>query len=140
MTSRSSKLDLQASFDLNEVAWRPLTARWVFVHPDQLSISLASQHDLDTGQMTQGTFDIDWRANEKTRLELLTRYSGYTDKFDQIEARLTRDLHCFTGSISYNKLTDDIQLVIGLKAFPSVQTDFGTTHGARTGGGEGTYY
>ena len=70
----------------------------------------------------------------------MTPWSRSAGLFDEIEARLTRDLHCFTGSISYNKLTDDIQLVIGLKAFPSVQTDFGTTHGARTGGGEGTYY
>ncbi len=134
MTSRSSKLDLQAAFDLNEVQWRPLNARWAFVHPDQLSITLGSLYDLNDGQLTQGTIDFDWRVDPKTRLELLTRYSGYTEKFDQLETRLTRDLHCFVGSVSYNKLTDDIRVSIGLKAFPSIQTDFGTTHGARTGG------
>jgi hypothetical protein len=140
MTSRSSKLRLQGGYDLENATWRPLNAMWEFAHPRRLLVSLGSQYDLDRSKLRQVNANIDWLVTPRTRLELLGSYSGYTHSVDDLNVRVTRDLHCWLGSASWNKLTGEFQVNLGLKAFPSVQTNFGMQRGYRFSTGTGGYY
>ncbi len=140
MTSSSSKLSLDTGYDIERSEWRMLQSRWTFAHPRRLRVSLGAQYDLDESDFRQGTIDVDWYVDRKTQLEFQGRYSGSTNKLDQMDVRLTRDLHCWLGSIAYSKPTGDWQINIGLKAFPAVQTNFGSTHGSSFQSGAGVYY
>lgn len=140
MTSRSSKLQLQGGYDIENATWRPINAMWEFVHPRRLLVSLGSQYDLDMSKLRQVNANLEWLVTPRTRLELLGSYSGYTHRVDDLNVRVTRDLHCWLGSASWNKLTGEFQLNLGLKAFPSVQTNFGMQRGFRFSTGTGGYY
>ncbi len=140
MTSGSSKLGFQTGYDIESSKWRPLNATWTFVHPQQLRVVLSSQYDIKTSKLWQSGFDIDWTITPRTRVQTVGRYSGSTHRLDQMDVSVTRDLHCWLGSVSYSKITGDWQINLGLKAFPAVQTNFGTNHGARSQTGTGSYY
>lgn len=140
MTSGSSKLSLQSAYDIENSQWRPLDARWQFAHPRKLYLSLGAQYDVDKGELTQGTAEVDWTVDKKTRVEFLGRYSGFTHRLDQIDVRLTRDMHCWVGGVSYSRPSGDWQINLGLKAFPSIQANFGSSRGASFQSGAGTYY
>jgi hypothetical protein len=139
MTSRSSKLQLQGGYDVEQATWRPLNATWEFVHPRRLLISLGSQYDLDQSKLRQVNANLDWLVTRRTRLEALGAYSGYTHSVDNLDLRVTRDMHCWLGSASWSKLTGEFQINLGLKAFPSVQTNFGMQRGYRSSTGTGAY-
>ena len=140
MTSRSSKLRVQTGYEIERSRWRPIHAAWTFAHPGELYLTLDAQYDIETSKLWQSSFDIDWKIKPKTRIEFLGRYSGFTHKLDQMDIRLTRDLHCWIGSISYSKPRDEWQINLGIKAFPAVQTNFGASSGARFESGAGGYY
>ena len=73
--------------------------------------------------------NLDWMLSHKTRLEVIARYSGDTKSVDDLDVRVTRDLHCWVGAVSWSKLTGDFQINLGLKAFPSMQANFGSSRG-----------
>lgn len=60
-------------------------------------------------------------------------YNGYTDKFDELDLSLTRDLHCWVASLLYNKRRKEFSFNIYLKAFPIQMRTLGI-------GGQGQYY
>lgn len=140
LTSPNSRLQIQTGYDLDTAKWRPLNAQWAFVHPDLLQVNLGAQYDLDQGRLWQSTLGLDWFVDRKTRIEFQGRYSGYTHRLDQMDIRLSRDLHCWVGSISYSKLTGDFQINLGLKAFPAIQVNFGSARGPAYQSGGGVYY
>lgn len=140
MTSRSSKLEMQTGYDLEAATWRPLNARWTFVHPREMSLALGAQYQIEDSQLRQITMDLDWLVTPRTRLELQTTYSGYTHALDEMDVRVTRDLHCWIGSVAYSRLTGEFQVNLGLKAFPSEKTNFGSTRGPRFESGAGASY
>lgn len=140
MTSRSSKLAMQTGYDIERSQWRPLNTTWTLGHPGRLWLTLGSYYSIEDSKLWQSSLDLDWRVTPSTRVEFLGRYSGFTKKVDQMDVRLTRDLHCWVGSVSYSRPRDEWQINIGLKAFPSIQTNFGSTRGAQFQSGGGMYY
>jgi hypothetical protein len=139
MTSDWSKLSLQASYNLASAQWRPLDARWTWVRPEELKLSLSSVYALADSQLQQVGADLDWTIGHRTRLEMTTRYSGYTHKVDQLAMTVTRDLHCWQAAVSYDKLTSDFQVTLGLKAIPGLQANLGSGRGFGSGAGAGSY-
>lgn len=140
MTSRNSKLSLDTGYDIEQSEWRNLQARWVFVKPRRLYLGLGAQYDIEESKLKQGSIDLDWDIDRRTQLEFLGRYSGFTRKLDQMDIRITRDLHCWQGSISYSEPEGEWQINLGIKAFPSLQANFGSTRGAQFQSGSGSYY
>jgi hypothetical protein len=138
MTSGSSKLHLQTGYDIQAAQWRPLDARWMFAHPRLLQVSLGAQYDLQQSKLRQTTMDLDWLVTPRTRVELQTSYSGFTHQIDQMDVRLTRDLHCWVAGVSYSKLTGQFQVNLGIKAFPSLQPNFGMIRGPMFQSGAGS--
>lgn len=140
MTSRNSKLTTQTGYDIERSQWRPVNAAWTLGHPGRLRLTLGAHYSIDDSKLWQSSLDLDWRLRPDTRLEFLGRYSGFTKKVDQMDVRLTRDLHCWVTSVSFSRPRNEWQVNIGLKAFPSVQTNFGATRGAQFQSGAGMYY
>jgi hypothetical protein len=140
MTSSRSRLQLQTGYDIEAATWRPADVSWEYVQPERLRLSVGSQYDIDASQLQQVNLGVDWLVTEKTRIEANARYSGFTHSVDDLDLRLTRDLHCWVASVSWSKLTNDFQVNLGLKAFPSVQANFGTPRGVSFQSGAGAYY
>jgi hypothetical protein len=140
LTSGWSKLSLQASYNLATAQWRPLDARWVWVRPEELKLSLSSVYAMAASQLQQVGADLDWTLGHRTRLQMTTRYSGYTHRVDQLAMTVTRDLHCWQAAVSYDKLTSDFQVTLGLKAIPGLQANLGSGRGYASGAGAGSYF
>ncbi len=141
MTSRDSKIQLQSGYSLNRSRWRPANLRWIFASPDRYYLALGTNYDLDSSELTRATMELDWRWHRFWRIELLTGYSGYSGEFDDLDVQLTRDLHCWIGSLSYNKQLKEIRLNLGIKAFPANERILGIGRsGARFEGSTGQYF
>ncbi len=68
---------------------------------------------------------MDLRIGSKWRLEGIASWNGMASKFDYKSFRLTRDLHCWEASLSYNDETGfrrdkGFSLEFRIKAFPGV--------------------
>lgn len=70
---------------------------------------------------------IDWRIGKAWRLQLLSSYNGIMRRMDYVQARLTRDLHCYEVALTYNSLTREWRIEFNLKAFPAFRQFFGTS-------------
>ncbi|MCS7253946.1 MAG: hypothetical protein RMK18_01725 [Armatimonadota bacterium] len=70
---------------------------------------------------------IDWRIGKAWRLQLLSSYNGIMRRMDYVQARLTRDLHCYELALTYNSLTREWRLEFNIKAFPEFRQFFGAS-------------
>lgn len=70
---------------------------------------------------------IDWRIGKAWRLQLLSSYNGIMRRMDYVQARLTRDLHCYELALTYNSLTKEWRVEFNIKAFPAFRQFFGTS-------------
>jgi lipopolysaccharide export system protein LptA len=52
------------------------------------------------------------------KIEGIYGYNGYTNKLDELDLALTRDLHCWVASLLYNKRRKELTFNLYLKAFP----------------------
>jgi len=120
-----NRFELQTAYDPNFSQWRPVEARWQFVRLHRLDLTLSTSYDVERSMLGQVVLDSDWVMSRKWRLETLTGYNGATGSLDFLEARLTRDLHCWIGSLSYSLSQREIRLNIGLKAFPFEDWEYG---------------
>jgi len=52
------------------------------------------------------------------KIEGIYGYNGYTNKLEELDLALTRDLHCWVASLLYNKRRKELTFNLYLKAFP----------------------
>jgi hypothetical protein len=71
---------------------------------------------------------VDWRIGRSWRLQLLASYNGIMRRTDYVQTRLTRDLHCYEISLTYNSLTREWRVEFNIKAFPAFRQFFGTSN------------
>ncbi|MGC9319318.1 MAG: hypothetical protein ACP5KN_14895, partial [Armatimonadota bacterium] len=139
--SERDRLELVAGYSLDRAMWRPLQVRWTHAVPWDLYLALSSRYDLDDEKLTDADLEFDWRIDSRWRLEGLTTYSGYREELDEMNLRLTRDLHCWQASVTYNMELDEIRVNLGIKAFPFEARDWTLGRGgARLGSYQQVYY
>ncbi len=140
-TSARTRWEVMGGYDIEGSIWRPLQLRWMYARPDKLYLTMSSRYDLDAGDLSSADLELDWRAHRFWRLEAISSYSGYTNDLDHLNLRVTRDLHCWIGSLTYNKDLDEFRLGFGLKAFPFEERDWSLGRGGqRLGSYQQPYY
>lgn len=141
MPSNEAKLDLQTGYSLEYSRWRPLSLRFRQVHPPRFYLTLGTEYDLQDSKLSRATMELDWLVHRKWRVELLTGYTGYRNKFDTMDVEITREFHCWLASLAYSKQLDEIRLNLSLKAFPSPERALGIgRRGARFQSLPGQYF
>ncbi len=120
-----NRFELQADFDPNFHQWRPFQFQWQYAQLNRLNLTLVTSYDTQLSTLAQVALDSDWVLSRKWRLETLTSYNGALHDFDYLEARITRDLHCWLGSLSYSLSNREIRINFALKAFPFEDWQYG---------------
>jgi len=91
---------------------------------DRWRLSLGKRYDRDTSDQTTG--DLFMRLNDLWQARVYGRYEAYTDRFQEQQYTITRDLHCWLLDVTYAiKRTEDgstqdrtFWFTFRLKAFP----------------------
>lgn len=139
--TRRDRVELVSGYSLDRAQWRPIQVRWTHSQPRELYLALTSRYDLDGGGLSSADLQFDWPLDRRWRLQGVSTWSGYRDEFDQLNMRLTRDLHCWEASLSYNMELDELRLNLGIKAFPFEDRDWTLGRGgARLGSYQQAYY
>jgi hypothetical protein len=121
--------------DLNRDMWRPLIGRMRWELPSGRFVELGARYDLESDQLELLRGEIDTGFWKKWRLEALFGYDGRTREFEYTHFRLTRDLHCWTASVTVmNELRysgrRQVLFELGIKAFPTKEK-YGTGFGGQ---------
>lgn len=116
---------ISTGYDINNSKWRSLITQFRVLDTDGINLDLGTRYDIQQGKLSlaRGLFKIP--IGKKWRVDGITGWNGTTGKFDYKSFRLTRDLHCWEASITYNDETGfrenkGISLDFRIKAFPGV--------------------
>ena len=125
MPNSNYGFSISTGYDLNRSKWRSLISRMQVSVPEKIDFELGSRYDIEKGRLNLARGRVDLHIGKKWRIEGLTSWNGMTKKFDYKSFRLTRDLHCWEASISYNDETGfrndkGFSLDFRIKAFPSM--------------------
>lgn len=141
MLSSRDRLETVAGYALHESLWRPLELRWTHAAPPNLYLALSTRYDIRESELNSADLEFDWQVTDRWRFQGLSRWTGYSDEFADLNLRLTRDLHCWLASLSYSMVNDEIRLNFGIKAFPFEDQDWTLgSGGARLGSYQQYYY
>lgn len=150
--------DFLVKLDLQPYAWLRIYTESEYdsrnknfssVNPD-LSLRLGPQRSLTIGQRylrktsNEIVYSLDYRFNPKWKMNIFQRHeigSGATLKkgLKEQEYTLSRDLHCWTMELSYNREKnrgETIWLILRLKAFPGLEFNFNQSYNAPRPGGQ----
>jgi hypothetical protein len=120
-----NRFELQTAYDIEYGMFRPLEARWQFVRQHHLDLDLTASYDIDQSQLSRVVVDSDWLVSPKWRVESLIGYNGISQDLDFCETRVTRDLHCWIGSLAYSLSQKEVRLNFGLKALGGGDWEYG---------------
>ncbi|MHB1458528.1 MAG: LPS-assembly protein LptD, partial [Armatimonadota bacterium] len=127
--ARNTAVSLLTGYDFNLGRWKTLTNQVQFTSPKKLIFDIGTRYNTDKGkvELMRGRFDV--YAGKKWRLEGIASWNGITNAFDYKAFRVTRDLHCWDVSVTYNDETGfrqdrGISLDFHIKALPK-QDRFG---------------
>jgi len=141
VTSPRDRVELVAGYSIEDSFWRPVSVRWTHATPWDVYVALSSRYDIEGDDLSDADLEFDWRIDPRWRLEGIATYSGYRGELDQLNLRLTRDLHCWIASVTYNMEADELRLNLGIKAFPFEDQDWTVgNRGARLGSYSQYYY
>lgn len=126
MLTPRNRIELQGGYSVELSEWRPLNLRWVYATKRAWWSAVTVNYDLQQSDLTDVSFDIDWLASAKWRIQFLGGYSSFGG-LDQADVRITRDLHCMLASLTYVHETGEVRLGLGIKAFPSDTRTFGVS-------------
>lgn len=120
---KNTAISLSTGYDFNLGQWKTLTNQVQFVIPKKITLDIGTRYNTDKGKvdMMRGRFDI--YAGKKWRLEGITSWNGLTKSFDYKAFRITRDLHCWEASVTFDNETgfrkdNMISLDFRIKALP----------------------
>lgn len=126
--ARGTLFDLSTGYSIERDAFRPLLLELERVRPGGMSFGLSSRYDLELSQLGRLRGTLDWPLR-KWRLEVLAGYNGIRKELDFADVRVTRDLHCWTASLTYSKQQRAVMVNVGIKAFAIAPPRLG--HGIR---------
>jgi LPS-assembly protein len=115
--ARGTLLQLSSGYSLERDSFRPLLMELERVRPEGIGFGISTRYDLDRQQLGRVRGTLDWPL-KKWRLELLAGYNGIRQELDFADVRVTRDLHCWTATLTYSKQQRSVMLNVGIKAFP----------------------
>jgi lipopolysaccharide assembly outer membrane protein LptD (OstA) len=139
--SERDRLELVSGYSIEDSRWRPMQLRWTHAAPWEIYLALSTTYDLDDEELDRADLEFDWRIDDKWQFAGITTYSGYQDDLDDLSLRLTRDLHCWLASLTYDSDYDEVRLNLGIKAFPFEAQDWTVGRGgARQGSFQQYYY
>ena len=88
-------------------------------------LSFGFRYDPNGRGLTRANLSADVNLGAKTRVQGLTSYSGFSQKFEFTQIRVIQDLHCFNLYANYDNQRKQIRFDLALKAFPFADTRFG---------------
>ncbi|MBM3476334.1 MAG: hypothetical protein FJX75_23935 [Armatimonadetes bacterium] len=120
-----NRFEIQTAYDIEYSTFRPLEVRWQFVKQHHLDLELSASYDIERSELSRVVVDSDWLVSPKWRVESLVGYNGALQELDFMEARVTRDLHCWIGSLAYSLSQKEVRLNFGLKALGGGDWEYG---------------
>lgn len=88
-------------------------------------LAFGFRYDPNGRGLTRANLSTDINLGAKTRVQGLTSYSGFSQKFEFTQIRIIQDLHCFNLYVNYDSQRNQVRLDLALKAFPFADTRFG---------------
>ena len=135
------RIELVSGYSLDDSTWRPMQVRWTHAAPWEIYLALSSTYDIDAGELNSANLEFDWRIDDRWQVAGLAAYTGYQGEISDYSLRITRDLHCWLASLTYDSDYDEIRLNLGIKAFPFEEQDWTIGRGgARQGSFQQYYY
>lgn len=95
--------------------------------PGGYRLTVTTRFSPRSGKYARVRAFFDWRLHRHWRIEALVGWNGFTNRYDFTQVRLTRDLHCWQTSLSYNSQRRELRIDFSLKAFPFLRQLFGRT-------------
>lgn len=139
--SDRDRIELVSGYSLDDSTWRPVQVRWTHAAPWEIYLALSSTYDIDAGELNSANVEFDWRIDDRWQFAGLAAYTGYQGEISDYSLRITRDLHCWLASLTYDSDYDEIRLNLGIKAFPFEEQDWTIGRGgARQGSFQQYYY
>lgn len=89
------------------------------------ALAFGFRYDPNGRGLTRANLSADVNLGAKTRVQGLTSYNGFNQKFDFTQIRVIQDLHCFNLYANYDNQRKQIRFDLALKAFPFADTRFG---------------
>ena len=89
------------------------------------ALAFGFRYDPNGRGLTRANASADVNLGAKTRLQGLTSYNGFNQKFEFTQIRVIQDLHCFNLYLNYDNQRNQIRVDLALKAFPFADTRFG---------------
>jgi hypothetical protein len=114
---RYTRADLSAGYNLESSIWRPAILTLDRSGPGHLSYGVSTRYDVENRRIGNIRTELDWQVTPQWRLETLTGWNGISKRIDFSDIRVTRDLHCWTASITYSKQQQLVMFNLGIKAF-----------------------
>ncbi|UCH35230.1 MAG: LPS-assembly protein LptD [Armatimonadota bacterium] len=121
---RNLQLGVSAGYDPNRGMPRDLLTQLRF-GDYRTALEVSALYQPDSGKLLRATGYLDWVANPKWRVQLLSSYDGLQDKFVYGEVLVTRDMHCWEAMAYYSLQRDLFRLDFRIKAFDWGRPDFG---------------
>jgi len=121
---RTLQLGLSAGYDPNRGVPRDLLTRLRF-GDYRTALDLSARYQPQQGKLQRATAYLDWVANPKWRVQLLSSYDGLQHQFVWGEVLVTRDLHCWQALAYYSLQRNLFRLDFRIKAFEWGRPDFG---------------
>ena len=88
-------------------------------------LAFGFRYDPNGRGLTRANVSTDINLGAKTRVQGLTSYSGFSQKFEFTQIRVIQDLHCFNLYVNYDNQRKQVRFDLALKAFPFADTRFG---------------
>ena len=88
-------------------------------------LAFGFRYDPNGRGLTRANVSTDVNLGAKTRVQGLTSYSGFSQKFEFTQIRVIQDLHCFNLYVNYDNQRKQVRFDLALKAFPFADTRFG---------------
>jgi LPS-assembly protein len=115
---------LSGAYDANRGLPRDLLTTLRF-GDRRTALELSTDYQPQTGRLQRATTYLDWVANPRWRVQLLTGYDGAQHRWQWGEVLLTRSLHCWEVSAYYSLQRNLFRLDFRIKAFDWGKPDFG---------------
>ncbi|MFQ5809416.1 MAG: hypothetical protein ACE5JM_07345, partial [Armatimonadota bacterium] len=115
--ARGMLLQLSSGYSLERDTFRPLLMELDRVRPGGIGFGISTRYDMEQQQLGRVRGTLDWPLR-KWHLEVLAGYNGIRQELDFADVRVTRDLHCWTATLTYSKQQRSVMLNVGIKAFP----------------------
>ncbi|MCX6346004.1 MAG: hypothetical protein NT018_13190 [Armatimonadetes bacterium] len=110
-------------YDINRKEWRTLINQMRVRIGDNFRFDLGTRYDAVAKKLAMVRPQLDTTIGNKTRIQAVAGYNGFTNAFDYRSFMLTRDLHCWEASLVYTNQTGfyqnkSLMLYMRIKAFP----------------------